>query len=77
MNEKRTARGRVALRAYAKETRMGMPNKRHPQSGDGDTVLADLLTDLRHYCDYMGYDFEYQVERSGRRHQEEVRRPND
>lgn len=43
-----------------------------PGAEDEDTILSDLLGDMRHYCDAMGFDFHKLIDRSYAMYVEEV-----
>lgn len=49
------------LNEYVDE--LGRADDRYPVEPEQD-VLTDLLTDLRHYCEQHGLDFDYSVESS-------------
>lgn len=68
-NKDRAQRGRNAARSNAAET--GMKND------DPDSVLSDLLADLRHYAHEEGFDFEAAVQLSGDHFREECAEWND
>jgi hypothetical protein len=51
-NDERAEWAQVALNAFAKETRMDTAGE------DDATVLGDLLTNLMHWCDRNGVDFD-------------------
>lgn len=56
----------TALDAFAKTTNMDAAGE------DDSTVLADLLTDLMHWCDDNGVDFKSTLAASINRYDEEV-----
>jgi hypothetical protein len=57
MNEWRAEAAEVALRSFEE---FGY----EPNTEDDETILGDLLCDVRHFCDREGLDFDMLIERS-------------
>lgn len=51
-NDDRAYWAQVALKSFARETRMDTAGE------DDETILGDLLTDLMHFCDRHDIDFQ-------------------
>ena len=61
MNDERSAWAAVALEAFQDETRT-----------DDEDAVADLLCDLRHWCDRNGMDFRIELARAMNHYREET-----
>lgn len=70
-NRHRAARAREALRQYAIDS-FGPQQAAVELAQDPRSLLADLLTDLRHFADARGLDFAQAVESSAGHHHGET-----
>lgn len=66
MNEQRAARAFAALLEYE-----------HITNTDREDVVADLLCDLKHWCDRNGFNFNEELHRAKGMYNEETRRTSE
>jgi hypothetical protein len=66
MNDKRVLAACEALEAYVEHTQGG-----HDHQYVLDHGVVDLLSDLRHWCEHQGIDFEAAVRTSAIHHEAE------
>lgn len=65
-NEKRVKSAEAALDAHARHA------KSEGRGSDKNAALTDLLTNLRHWCDQVGVNFEHAAHNSENHHAAEV-----
>lgn len=68
LNDDRAEWAQAALDAFADVTDMDIACE------DGETVLGDLLTDLMHWCDRNGVDFQKKLAGAALNYKEETHR---
>lgn len=66
LNNWRASKANTAVSAYANENF-------HTGAEEDEVIVGDLLCELRHYCDAMGFDFHKLSDRSYGAYCEELR----